>query len=524
MRVLDHGFINCVETWGSDERIVEAARMSTGKGFLGWGPRCSSCGGDFPCLGCGNAESHKPGDEKLLAYLYDNRHSTPFEMGGLIIEVQAPIFVFREWHRHRTQCLAGDAEITCVTPTDTTFKRTIKELFDLKHGGVVDQAPSETRNGVSKAGTPVWREARRKNPWRVRVLPNCQQRLLRVLDEETGLFTVANMADVWESGIKPIFELRAGKRAVKASAEHPFLTRRGWVKTKDIRAGDEVARMGKVAANERPIPPALRQGIGVWTTMMRARLIPAGRRYACHLCGEKFDAADLELDHVVPVSLDLKLALDVDNLSPACAACHRGKTEDEQPSREGMSRRGVRWETVESLPSFIGEEMTYDIEVDGAHHNYCANDLVVHNSYNEMSARYTPLPDLNYVPTVERLMFNAGTTNKQAGTVSGAGVLTEAKAEAFRTYLQMNYEADEGLYQDALKNGIPKELARIHLPVGRYSRMRASANLRNWLGFLTLRSHPAAQYEIRVYAEAVADILRQSFPRTMALFDKGKTA
>ena len=35
--VLDHGFVNAVEGWGSDERIVEAARMSTGKGFLGWG-------------------------------------------------------------------------------------------------------------------------------------------------------------------------------------------------------------------------------------------------------------------------------------------------------------------------------------------------------------------------------------------------------------------------------------------------------------------------------------------------------
>jgi thymidylate synthase (FAD) len=45
----------------------------------------------------------KHGDEKLLAFLWDNKHATPFEMAGAIIEVQAPIFVFREWHRHRTQ-------------------------------------------------------------------------------------------------------------------------------------------------------------------------------------------------------------------------------------------------------------------------------------------------------------------------------------------------------------------------------------------------------------------------------------
>src|ERR1041385_5991189 len=83
--VLDHGYIQLIETWGSDERIVEAARISTNKGFLGWGT------------------TEAPGDEKLLRYLYEHKHATPFEMAGMIVEVQAPIFVFREWHRHRTQ-------------------------------------------------------------------------------------------------------------------------------------------------------------------------------------------------------------------------------------------------------------------------------------------------------------------------------------------------------------------------------------------------------------------------------------
>lgn len=62
--------------------------------------------------------------------------------------------------------------------------------------------------------------------------------------------------------------------------------------------------------------------------------------------------------------------------------------------------------------------------------------------------------------------------------------------------------------------------ARILLPVGRYSRMRASANLRNWLGFLKLRMSPHAQWEIREYANAVHQILTRSFPRTLALFDE----
>ena len=243
--VLDHGYVKLVEGWGSDARIIEAARMSTDKGFLGWGGQhdttCPTYAGlpINPEKQCGCVG--RPGDEKLLAYLWNNKHATPFEMAGLVIEVQAPIFVFREWHRHRTQ------------------------------------------------------------------------------------------------------------------------------------------------------------------------------------------------------------------------------------------------------------------------------------SYNEMSARSTPLPDVNYVPTVERLMLNSK-TNKQAGTVKGAAELTELAAKAYRNRLTSMYDDQERLYQEALAAGVPKELARIHLPVGRYSKMRASANLRNWLAFLTLRMDPAAQWEIQQFAAEVGEIIAQTFPRTWTLF------
>lgn len=261
-QILDHGYIEVIEHWGSDERIVEAARMSTGKGFLGWGPAmvCRVCG--IPaegresrmCVAPGSDRVHhdepKPGDEKLLKYLMDNRHHTPFEMAGMIIEVQAPIMVFREWHRHRTQ------------------------------------------------------------------------------------------------------------------------------------------------------------------------------------------------------------------------------------------------------------------------------------SYNEMSARYTPLPDVNYMPTPERcLMVSA--SNKQAGAVKGADELTHESVLAWLEELSGVYVHAEQVYQSGLKRGIPKELARLPVPVGRYSRMRASTCLRNWLAFLTLRSEHVdagknAQWEIRQYANQVGDFISEHFPRTWGLFAENR--
>jgi flavin-dependent thymidylate synthase len=504
-RVLDHGYTEHIESWGSDERIVEAARMSTNKGFLGWGSEGA------------------PGDEKLLRFLYENAHHTPFEMAGMTIEVQAPIMVFREWHRHRTQCLRGSTEITCVSPRGTVYKRTIKEIHDLKHGGVVDSMPMTTRNGFSKAGTPVLRSRRFRNPTRTRVLPNCQGRTLRVLDEATELFETGRMAEVWESGIKEVYAVRTrAGHLVGASAEHRFFTREGWKRAHELRPGDRLATNGMVAAMERPIPPALRSGIGVWTSMMRSRLISDEDR--CHVCGSVFAFRDLELDHVVPVVVDLKQALDEANLKPICERCHRTKTNGEQQHRNHRVRLGVRWVELEGKPQLVGEEMTYDIEVEGPHHNFVADGLVVHNSYNELSARYTPMPDVNYVPTVDRLLLFAGGTNKQAGTIKGADTLTLESALEWLGALADVYEHAERIYQDGLKRGVPKELARLPVPVGRFSRMRASANLRNWLGFLTLRSAPNAQWEIRKYAEQVGTYIAQAFPRTWQLFSERRSA
>lgn len=138
-------------------------------------------------------------------------------------------------------------------------------------------------------------------------------------------------------------------------------------------------------------------------------------------------------------------------------------------------------------------------------------------SYNEMSARYAPLPDLNYVPTVERCLMNS-TKNKQAGTIKGADELTASDATEFRSELAEMYVRQEEFYQKWLKKGVPKELARIDLPIGRYSRMRASANLRNWLAFMTLRADPMAQWEIQQFAHAVGTIISEKFPRTWDLY------
>ena len=142
-------------------------------------------------------------------------------------------------------------------------------------------------------------------------------------------------------------------------------------------------------------------------------------------------------------------------------------------------------------------------------------------SLNELSARYAPLPDVNFVPTVARIIGTDEpvSSNKQAGTLAGLPRVQEQLiAERWRASLKVMYEQCEQVYQQGLVLGIPKELARSIVPVGRYSRMRVSANFRNWLAFLALRNDAAAQTEIREYAIVIQKMLAELFPRTVALF------
>lgn len=105
------GYVKFIDAHGSDERIIEAARMSTSGAFRGWGgalcPACHGTGyadsfGANPdaCSRC-KGEASTEGDEKLLRYLWRNGHHSPFEMAHLVFEWQVPIFVARQIMRHR---------------------------------------------------------------------------------------------------------------------------------------------------------------------------------------------------------------------------------------------------------------------------------------------------------------------------------------------------------------------------------------------------------------------------------------
>lgn len=82
IKVLDHGLVRLVDHMGSDLSIVRSARVSYDAEW--------------------RAGEDEGKDAKLIGYLLKNKHTSPFESVTFTFEVKAPIFVLRQWHRHRT--------------------------------------------------------------------------------------------------------------------------------------------------------------------------------------------------------------------------------------------------------------------------------------------------------------------------------------------------------------------------------------------------------------------------------------
>lgn len=79
IKILDHGFVRVVDYFGDDNAVVQAARLSYGRG---------------------TKKTHQ--DKGLINYLLRHRHTTPFEMCEIKFHIKLPIFVARQWIRHRT--------------------------------------------------------------------------------------------------------------------------------------------------------------------------------------------------------------------------------------------------------------------------------------------------------------------------------------------------------------------------------------------------------------------------------------
>ena len=137
---------------------------------------------------------------------------------------------------------------------------------------------------------------------------------------------------------------------------------------------------------------------------------------------------------------------------------------------------------------------------------------------NEYSARYSILDREFYIPAPEQLAAQSVVNNQGRGEVlsgeESARVLEMLKSDANRAY--DHYEAM--LSQDG-QQGLARELARMNLPANIYTQWYWKVDLHNLFHFLRLRADEHAQYEIRVYAEAIAACVKDWVPLAYAAFE-----
>lgn len=132
---------------------------------------------------------------------------------------------------------------------------------------------------------------------------------------------------------------------------------------------------------------------------------------------------------------------------------------------------------------------------------------------NEVSARYSEMPDWFYEPEAE-LCTTQSAQNKQGGT----GIQVDGAAEVAQSFsaAQQACYAD---YESYLAKEMRRELARVNLPVSLYTEWYWKIDLHNLFHFLALRLDAHAQYEIRVFAEAMGSLVKQAVPIAWKAFE-----
>ena len=143
---------------------------------------------------------------------------------------------------------------------------------------------------------------------------------------------------------------------------------------------------------------------------------------------------------------------------------------------------------------------------------YVARQWMRHRwgSFNEISARYTQVKDEFYIPAV----FRGQDIKNRQGSVTA-----DFDNETLRKLYEESVENSFATYNKLIEAGVAREMARGVLPVCQYTQFYWSVNARSLLNFLQLRTDGHAQYEIRVYADAIAQIFKEKMPWSWEAFE-----
>lgn len=246
--------------------------------------------------------------------------------------------------------------------------------------------------------------------------------------------------------------------------------------------------------------------------------------HTCRKCGRR--GGELTLHHVLPIWARPDLHDDRANLATVCAPCHValnghelewvehfGRSPAELPAgaRQPRGRGRLLLPRARKIVrvTYVGERETFDLEMEGPHHNFVANGVVTHNS--QLSQRYVDESEASFVvpPAILGDAELEGAWRAQIEQAQAAYVaLVDQLMERYRW-------VDDKVH----RRKMAREAARGVLPNSTETKIVVTGNARAWRTLLELRSSEAAELEIRRLAVAVIRLLQQEAPAFFGDFE-----
>ena len=138
---------------------------------------------------------------------------------------------------------------------------------------------------------------------------------------------------------------------------------------------------------------------------------------------------------------------------------------------------------------------------------------------NEYSARYSILDNEFYIPKSENLASQSKSNNQGRGDVL-VGEEAKEVIQILKNDSLRSYKSYEEMLSNENKKGLARELARMNLPTNIYTQWYWKTDLHNLFNFIRLRNDQHAQYEIRVYAEKIAELVKKWVPFAFEAFEQ----
>jgi thymidylate synthase (FAD) len=503
------------------------------------------------CARVSSDNQDNPDYEKLLRYCLAHGHYSVFEMAHCTFEITTSRAIAQQILRHRSFsfqefCISGDTEISCIDPSGKVKRRSIVKLFQLQNDSrwsrLVRVYDQKTKTLVAAKVKEVFYTG--KKPVYEMVLSNGKK--IRSTKEHKFL-TKVDFKELGDIGIGdaiacnglPVYQDYAWMKAAKEEsiengtgvqgiadkAGMSYHTIRKWLKVlklgftkKEVssyveswnkglpaeqqpryqvlsseetrtkqRASSRKGEDSNLYKNGNSKAESYRRKVWQWQNKYKFALM---QKYQgkCSYCQSE---ECLQIDHIIAISQEPSKARDVNNLHLLCRSCHKKKTLAEMQIT-------LKWAEVVSI-EYVGEEETYDMEIDHEDHNYVANGIITHNSqrYQKASLGYQLYP-----------ARSQDHKNRQ----NSIDNMPESTQKWFEWAQRDVQELSELRYLEALDLGIAKEQARFLLPLSTTTKMYMTGSVRSWIHYFKVRLDKSTQKEHRDIAAELFGAFSRVYP------------